>query len=238
MRYQTVRRAVFLSRPNRFVALCRLDGEEILVHVKNTGRCRELLVPGAWVWLEQAPPSSGRKTAWSLTCVEKLLKNGESLLINMDSQAPNAAALEAAREGRLPFTFLENTAPLLLRREAFFEDSRFDLYGETEKERFFIEVKGVTLERGGGAYFPDAPTQRGIRHLEGLCRAVRKGYRCGVLFVVQMQSASFFAPNDETHPAFGEELRRARAVGVELAAMCCHVTPERMDISHSIAVRL
>lgn len=236
MRYQNIREAVFLSRPNRFTAKCLLDGEEVAVHVKNTGRCKELLIPGTRVWLEKAA-SSERKTAWSLITVEKTQENGEKLLINMDSQAPNTAAYEAVQAGNLPFSFLQ--APLKrLRREVFFEDSRYDLYGETENERFFIEVKGVTLERNGAVLFPDAPTERGIKHLDGLCRASKEGYRCGVLFVVQMERAAYFAPNTETHAAFGEALRRASAAGAEILAMCCKITPEEMTITHPIPVRL
>ena len=237
MRYQTVEQGVFLSRPNRFIAHCLLHGEEVTVHVKNTGRCRELLIPGTTVWLEKAG-SVSRKTAWSLVTVEKKLENGETLLVNLDSQAPNAVAFEAAQAGVLPFSFLKGTPPLFLRREVYFEDSRYDLYGETADTRFLIEVKGVTLEHGGAVYFPDAPTERGVKHLEGLCRAVNAGYRCGVLFVVQMERASFFAPNIQTHAAFGDALRRAKKCGVEILAMCCQVQPDEMRITHSIPVEL
>ena len=237
MRYQNIREAVFLSRPNRFTAKCLLDGEETAVHVKNTGRCRELLIPGTRVWLEKAA-SPERKTAWSLITVEKTLESGETLPVNLDSQAPNAVAYEAAQAGKLPFSFLRDKELKLLRREVFFENSRYDLYGETQEERFFIEVKGVTLERSGAVFFPDAPTERGIKHLDGLCRAAQEGYRCGVLFVVQMERAEYFAPNSETHAAFGDALHRAEVSGVEVVAMCCHVTPEELSVTHSIPVRL
>jgi len=237
MRYQNVKEAIFLSRPNRFTAKCLLDGEEVAAHVKNTGRCKELLIPGTRVWLEKAA-SAERKTAWSLITVEKTLETGEKLLVNLDSQAPNIAAYEAAKAGTLPFTFLQGKTLKALRREVFFEDSRYDLHGETEAGRFFIEVKGVMLERDGAAWFPDAPTERGIKHLDGLCRAVQEGYRCGVLFVVQMERADYFSPNRQTHAAFGEALQRAAKAGVEIIAMCCRITPEEIHITHSIPVRL
>ena len=237
MRYLNMKEAVFLSRPNRFTAKCLLDGAEVSAHVKNTGRCRELLIPGTRVWLEKAE-SPERKTAWSLITVEKTLETGEKLLVNLDSQAPNTAAYEAAKAGKLPFSFLKDRELKLLRREVFFGDSRYDLYGETEEERFFIEVKGVTLERNGAVFFPDAPTERGIKHLDGLCRAAKEGYRCGVLFVVQMERAEYFAPNIETHAAFGEALCRASEAGAEILAMCCHITPDEMTITDPIPVKL
>ena len=174
MKYQIMKKAVFLSRPNRFIAQCLLEGEEITAHVKNTGRCRELLLPGCTVWLEHSA-ASGRKTSWSLIAVEKETERGR-LFINMDSQAPKAAAYEAVMAGKVPFSFLpEGRAPRLLKREFVFGDSRFDLYGEEGENRFLIEVKGVTLEEGGNVFFPDAPTVRGVKHLEGLCWAAGEG---------------------------------------------------------------
>ncbi len=237
MNYQQMQKAVFLCRPNRFIAECDLGGRKIVCHVKNTGRCRELLVPGCRVWLEYSN-APGRKTNWSLIAVEKAVPSGV-LLINMDSQAPNAAAWEAVLSGSVPFSFLpQGKAPEILRRETVFEDSRFDLYGEEQGKRFLIEVKGVTLERDGEVLFPDAPTARGVKHLDGLCRAAAKGFCCGVLFVVQMERAKRFSPNWETHSAFGQALVRARAAGVELLAMCCRVSPDSMTIDRSVPICL
>ena len=237
MKYHLTQKAVFLRRPNRFISECLMDGKEITAHVKNTGRCRELLVPGYTVWLEYCD-SPARKTKWSLVAVEKPAAGG-LLLINMDSQAPNGAAYEALLQGKLPFSFLTaGKPPETVKREKVFEDSRFDLSGRAGERDFFIEVKGVTLEQDGMVSFPDAPTERGVKHLEGLRRACRQGYRCGVLFVVQMEKARGFSPNWGTHPAFGQALIQAEKDGVELIAMCCKVEPDRMEISHTIPVWL
>lgn len=237
MKYQLTKKAVFLRRPNRFTAECVLDGAEITVHVKNTGRCRELLVPGCQVWLEHSD-SPARKTHWSIVAVEKAVSFG-NLLINMDSQSPNATAYESVLAGTLPFSFLpKGKAPKILKREKVFEDSRFDLYGEDGGKRFFIEVKGVTLEQDGDVFFPDAPTVRGVKHLDGLCRAVGQGFCCGALFVVQMDLNGRFAPNWKTHPDFGLAMLRAQRAGVELLAMDCQVSPDGMELHHTIPICL
>lgn len=237
MKYNLTKKAVFLCRPNRFIAECLLDGKEITAHVKNTGRCRELLVPGYTVWLEYSS-SPARKTCWSLIAVEKPSSDG-ILLINMDSQAPNAAAYEALLNGALPFSFLSaGKAPQSVKRETVFEDSRFDLSGRENGRDFFIEVKGVTLEQDGAVFFPDAPTERGVKHLNGLKRASLQGICCGVLFVVQMKDAEYFAPNWKTHSAFGQALQQAQKEGVELLAMCCRVEPDSISISHKIPLHL
>lgn len=218
--------ARFLSRPNRFVAQVELDGAETTVHVKNTGRCRELLVPGARVWLVKSDNPS-RKTAYDLVAVEK----GDRL-INMDSQAPNAVFGEWARAG----CFVPGLT--LLKPEFKHGDSRFDFYWEAGDRKGFVEVKGVTLEQNGAVYFPDAPTQRGIKHLHGLIACLEEGYEAAVCFVIQMEQADFFSPNDETHPAFGEALRQASAAGVRVLALSCSVTPDSLAISASVPVRL
>ena len=231
MQYAQVFKGKFLQRPNRFVAHVEMeDGRIEVCHVKNTGRCRELLVPGAAVYLEEGK-NPGRKTRFSLIAVEK----GERL-INMDSQAPNRAAGEWLAQGGL-------FAPVtLLKPETRYGDSRFDFYGESRKgdslERHFVEVKGVTLEEDGVVRFPDAPTQRGARHLRELCRCQEEGYFAHVLFVVQMEGMVDFAPNDATHPAFGAALRRAAAAGVTVLAMECAVTPGSLAIRRPIPVRL
>lgn len=218
--------ARFLSRPNRFVAQVELDGVETTVHVKNTGRCRELLVPGARVWLVKSDNPS-RKTAYDLVAVEK----GDRL-INMDSQAPNAVFGEWVQAG----CFVPGLT--LLKPEYKHGDSRFDFYWEAGDRKGFVEVKGVTLEQNGAVYFPDAPTQRGIKHLHGLIDCLDEGYEAAVCFVIQMEQADFFSPNDETHPAFGEALRQAHAAGVRVLALSCSVTPDSLSISAPVPVRL
>ena len=218
--------ARFLSRPNRFVAQVELDGVETTVHVKNTGRCRELLVPGARVWLVKSDNPS-RKTAYDLVAVEK----GDRL-INMDSQAPNAVFGEWAQAG----CFVPGLT--LLKPEYKHGDSRFDFYWEAGDRKGFVEGKGVTLEQDGAVYFPDAPTQRGIKHLHGLTTCLDEGYEAAVCFVIQMEQAYFFSPNDETHPAFGEALRQAHAAGVRVLALSCSVTPDSLSISAPVPVRL
>lgn len=227
MRYPSVVQARFVSRPNRFVAQVMLNGAPETVHVKNTGRCRELLVPGAVVYL--CPGGTpARKTRYDLVAVEK-----GPLLVNMDAQAPNRVFEEWARAGG----FRPGLA--LLRPETVWGRSRFDFYWEGEDgRRGFVEVKGVTLEQGGHARFPDAPTLRGVKHLEelALCRA--QGYEAAVCFVLQMGGMVDFAPNDATHPAFGAALRRAAAGGVDVLAMGCAVTPDSLAIAGPVPVRL
>ena len=227
MQYAHVRPAKFLARPNRFVARVLLDGKEETVHVKNTGRCRELLVPGARVYLAEGD-NPARKTRYDLVAVEK----GE-LLVNLDSQAPNKVFAQWAQAGGF------RPGLTLLRPETTWGNSRFDFYWEDAAgQRGFVEVKGVTLEEEGHVRFPDAPTLRGVKHLEELVRARAEGYETAVCFVVQMEGMVDFAPNDATHPAFGAALRRAAAAGVTVLAMECAVTPDSLAIRRSIPVRL
>lgn len=224
MRYGEILPAVFLSRPNRFIAHVLVEGEEVVCHVKNTGRCRELLRPEARVWLEKGT-NPKRKTAYDLVAVEKGRR-----LVNMDAQAPNkifgewALRLEAGIRS--------------VRPEVAFEDSRLDFLLETEQGRHYVEVKGVTLEEGGHVFFPDAPTERGVRHLHTLMRAVEQGHRATVFFVVQMADVLDFSPNDSTDPAFGQALRQAAAAGVQVLAFTCQVTPEEVTMDHQIPVIL
>lgn len=225
MKYRKVLPGVFLRRPNRFIAHVEADGKTWVCHVKNTGRCRELLVPGAKVWLEESV-NPARKTKYDLIAVEK-----GSLLINMDSQAPNRAARE----------FLPRLLPglTLLRPETVWGNSRFDFYAETAAgERWFVEVKGVTLEEQGVARFPDAPTERGAKHLRELCHCVDEGFRAAVLFVIQMKGVTVFEPNAATDPAFAKALRNAEKHGVEVFAYDCLVTPDTMTIDQPVPVRL
>ena len=226
MHYPNVSPAVFLARPNRFVAEVLLDSVPTTVHVKNTGRCRELLVPGAAVWLTKSG-NPNRKTAYDLIAVQK----GDRL-INLDAQAPNQVFFEWASAGH----FLPDLT--LLKPEQKHGDSRFDFYWETAARRGFVEVKGVTLEQDGRCRFPDAPTERGTRHLHELIRAVEEGYRATAFFVIQMADAEDFSPNDETDPAFGVALRQAAEAGVEIAAWCCRVTPGSIALDRPVPVRL
>lgn len=226
MRYPNIHKATFLRRPNRFVAQVEWEGAEVTVHVKNTGRCRELLVPGATVYLVRSDDPN-RKTAFDLVAVEK----GE-LLVNMDSQAPNRVFGEWAASG----AFVPGLT--LLRPETVWGDSRFDFYWEAGERKGFVEVKGCTLEDDGAARFPDAPTLRGVKHLEELIRAKAAGYEAAVCFVLQMAPMKRFSPNDETHPAFGEALRRAAQAGVEILAYECAVTPNSLRMTRPVPVIL
>ena len=223
MKYKNITKGKFLSRPNRFVAYAEVDGRIEKCHVKNTGRCRELLTEGCTVYLERSD-NPERKTRFDLVAVEK-----GSRLINMDSYAPNLAAGEF-----LPKLFPEGT----VRSEFTWGDSRFDFYIEENNKKILLEVKGVTLENDGIVMFPDAPTERGIKHLNGLMKCVSEGFKAYIMFVVQMNNVRYFTPNDGTHPEFGKALRKAAESGVEILACDCIVTPESMEINKSVEVRL
>lgn len=225
VQYGEVRTGRFLIRPNRFIAHVDLDGVETVCHVKNTGRCRELLVPNACVHLEKGT-NPNRRTAWDLIAVEKGNK-----LINMDSQAPNRVFGEFAR------TY--DPQAVAVKSEYRCGNSRLDFCLEHgDGTLHLVEVKGVTLEREGHAFFPDAPTERGIKHIRELMEAVGLGHRATVFFVVQMADVLDFSPNDETHPAFGAALREAVAVGVNVVAYACRVTPDSLLIDREIPVIL
>lgn len=224
MIYSQIFPGTFLERPNRFIAYIEVNGKTETVHVKNTGRCKELLRPGARVYVQHCP-SPMRKTQYDLIAVEK-----DSLLINMDAQAPNKAAAEY-----LPRLFPDLT---LLRPEVAYGGSRFDFYLETPRERRFIEVKGVTLEQDGTALFPDAPTLRGLKHVHELVRCLEDGYRAMVLFIIQMKGVSVFRPNIATHPEFGAALRLAAGAGVDIRAVDCLVTPESLFADKEVPVEL
>jgi sugar fermentation stimulation protein A len=214
---------VFLARPNRFIAHVQIGGQVEVCHVKNTGRCRELLPTGAEVWCQESD-NPARKTKYDLITVRK----GERL-INMDSQAPNAAV----REWLLAGGFGEISE---LRPETVHGDSRFDFSFLKDGRRCFLEVKGVTLENDGVCAFPDAPTERGSKHLRGLARAAEEGYGAYVLFVVQMEKVRYLHPNDGTDPAFGKALREAAEAGVQIMALDCKVTPGSMILNESLPV--
>lgn len=227
MNYGTVVPGRFLARPNRFIAHVELDGQTQICHVKNTGRCRELLVPGAQVYLEDFGPDTKRKTRYDLIAVEK-----GSLLINMDSQAPNKAVEEFLRAGGLW------ESPTLVRPETKWGNSRFDFYLEQGERKAFLEVKGVTLEQEGLALFPDAPTQRGVKHLEELTAAAAAGFEAYVLFLIQMKGVHTFRPNWELHPQFGQALVQAAQAGVHVLAYDCRVTPSSMVLDAPVPVNL
>lgn len=224
MEYKNIVVGKFISRPNRFIAHILIDGKEEICHVKNTGRCKELLVPGADVFVQKSS-NQNRKTAFDLISVYK----GDRL-INMDSQAPNDVAEE----------YLKSIFPNaeLIKREQFFEDSRFDFYIENGNEKIFIEVKGVTLEKDGVVMFPDAPTQRGVKHLKGLEKWVSEGNKAIVLFIVQMNGVKYFTPNKETHPEFALELKTAKERGVDIIAVECDVTKTSLRATNKIEVVL
>ena len=211
MKYDNIHKAVFISRPNRFIAKVSMDGHEETVHVKNTGRCRELLIPGAEVWLT-APGTPGRKTVYDLVAVRK--SNG--LLINIDSQAPNQVARE----------WLETQGFDRIIPEYRYGDSRLDFCMIRQGQRYLMEVKGCTLEKDGIGYFPDAPTERGVKHLHELLHAAKEGYQAMLAFVIQMDGVKEVRPNTETHPAFGTALEEARAAGVGVLFLTCHVEPD------------
>ena len=226
MRYTNITAGKFLARPNRFIAHVEIAGREEIVHVKNTGRCKELLLPGATVYVQHFPKGK-RKTKYDLIAVEK-----QNLLINMDSQAPNKVVQEWLMEQE-PFGKITYLKP-----ECKHGDSRFDFYLETEAKKMFIEVKGVTLEEKGVVMFPDAPTERGVKHVQELCHCLEQGYEAAIVFVVQMSGMRYFTPNRRTHAAFAEALERAEACGVRMLALSCEVTPESLAINGEIPIHL
>ncbi len=215
-----------MDRPNRFIAHVEIGGKVETVHVKNTGRCRELLVPGGRVYLEESDNLS-RKTRYDLIKVWK----GDRL-VNMDSQAPNKVVQEFIEQGKL-FKDVNRLKP-----ETTYGKSRFDFYVEAGDEKIFIEVKGVTLEEDGEVRFPDAPSERAVKHVEELVAAKRDGYQVYVIFVIQMENVKHFTPNDRTHKAFGDALRKAAAAGVQVLAYECLVTEDGLEISKEVEVRL
>lgn len=226
MKYKEIKKASFISRPNRFVALVSIDGRETAVHVKNTGRCRELLTPGAEVWLEKSS-NPDRKYRYSLVTVKK----GERM-VNMDSQAPNKAVGEWLSEGGL-FSDVK-----LIRPECRYGNSRFDFYVEYGDRKAFIEVKGVTLENDGAVSFPDAPTERGSKHLRELSSCVKDGYEAYVIFVVQMKNVLYFTANESHDPVFARTLIEARNEGVRILAYDCFVTEDEMKMGDKVEVKI
>lgn len=224
MKYSNVYKGTFIERPNRFIAICEIDGKEEVCHVKNTGRCRELLVKGATVYLEKSP-NPNRKTQFDLIAVEK-----NDRLINMDSQIPNYVVVESIKKIFADVIFVK--------QEYKYGNSRFDIYIETKTEKVFVEVKGVTLEEDGVVRFPDAPTERGIKHLKELQKAVTEGYGACVVFLVQMQDVKYFEPNYETHPQFASELKKAHENGVEIFVYDSVVTSDEIIMNKKVEIKM
>lgn len=228
MEYGNMVEARFLRRVNRFTAFVELNGQEEMVHVKNTGRCKELLLEGARVFLEEAD-KEGRKTKYSLIAVYK-----GDMLVNMDSQAPNQMAAEALAEGKIE----EIGEVGFLKREVNYENSRFDLFYQKGEKKGFIEVKGVTLEENGIAKFPDAPTERGAKHLRELIKAKEEGYEAAALFVIQMKGVQEFRPNEERDKNFTAALKEAAKAGVKILAYDCRVQVGKVYIDQKVPVNL
>ncbi len=226
MQYQEIVEGKFLSRPNRFIAMVEIAGREEVCHVKNTGRCKELLTPNATVFLQKAD-NPARKTKFDLISVVK-----QGILINMDSQAPNQVFHEwVKKSGYFPDI-------TLIKPECRYRNSRFDFYIESEGKRHFVEVKGVTLEEDGVLMFPDAPTQRGVKHIRELMNAVKDGFGGHIFFVAQMEACRHLIPNDKTHPEFGNALREAEIQGVTVHCLNCHVTRDTLEIKDFVPVKL
>ena len=228
MTYRNIHKGRFISRPNRFIANVEIEGKTQVVHVKNTGRCKELLIPGCVVYLEKSDKPE-RKTLYDLVAVEK---NGR--LINMDSQAPNKAVGEWLREKK---PFGEN---MLVTAEKTFGNSRFDfcIKSENSDRTIYLEVKGCTLEENNVVKFPDAPTERGVRHINELVKCVESGFEAYILILVQMEKVKYFTPNYETHPEFGEALKNAQKKGVKILCFDCKVSPESMWVNNPVEIRL
>lgn len=237
MKYEKIVTGKFKARPNRFIATVDIGGNTEKAHVKNTGRCRELLVPDAKVYLQDHGENMGtRKLRYSLIGVEKI-KNGRALIINMDSQAPNKVVKEALESGAIR---LEGMTEIeYIKSEASYGDSRLDFYVIDKKgQEAYLEVKGVTLEEEGVARFPDAPTQRGIKHLEDLIKIIKTGKKAFIIFIIQMKQTARLEPNDRTHKSFGDTLRKAAACGVTVLAYDCKITEDSILCDEKIPVKL
>ncbi len=232
MIYQNVCKGIFIKRPNRFIAHVLIHDKEEICHVKNTGRCKELLVPGCTVYLEDCRLHTNRKTGYDVIAVEKKLPDGKSLLINMDSQAPNKVVYEWIQKGNL---FPSNAN---LKTEVTYHNSHFDLFASYNNTKAFIEIKGVTLEENGIVRFPDAPTQRGVKHIYELIDSIKEGYHAYLFFVIQMQRAVSLEPNIATHPEFAEALCASAKSGVKLLAYTCNVSTNSMTIDAPVPIKL
>jgi len=235
MQYDNIIEGSFISRPNRFLADVEIDGARQLAHVKNTSRCRELLTPGAKIYLQRSA-DPGRKTGWSLIAVEK-----DGRIFNIDSQAPNKICIEGIRNGRIVLPGLAYPVGSV-KAEKVHGDSRLDIYIEEQKEqeiiKAYVEVKGVTLEESGIARFPDAPTERGLKHINELCRIAAGGDLAFIVFILQMKGSGHFEPNDRMHPEFGAALRLAAIEGVRILAYDCLVAADGIAADEPVRVVL
>lgn len=229
MIYKNIIEAIFLKRENRFIAKCLVDNEIVNVHVKNTGRCQELLIEGTKVYLEKSF-SDKRKTPYSLITVAK-----DNRLINMDSQIPNKVVYENLISGKIDLK-LGNLN--LIKNEYKYGNSRLDIYAETDTDKILIEVKGVTLEKNNVALFPDAPTERGIKHIKELINATRIGYKTFIIFIIQMADVRYFSPNVDTHKEFAKTLKEAAENNVSILAYDCNITPNSIELSNNIPIKL
>ncbi len=225
MKYKNIKKGIFIERPNRFIAHVEIDGATEICHVKNTGRCKELLLPGSVVYVEKSD-NPNRKTGFDLISVIKGKRH-----INMDSQVPNKVVRDWLEKGNL---FKDIT---LIKPEAKYKNSRFDFYVETKKDKIFIEVKGVTLEENNIVLFPDAPTERGVKHINELIECLQEGYKAYVIFVIQMKDVDYFTPNSGTHKEFAEALKAAHNKGVEILALDCVVEEGFIEIDKKVEVR-
>ena len=222
MRYENITGGIFIDRPNRFVSHVEINGKAETVHVKNTGRCRELLLPGAEVYLTE-PGTPGRKTRYDLVAVRK----GNGILFNIDSQAPNKVVKEWLAGQAFDKVVPEHT----------YGNSRIDFYMERGDQKYLMEVKGCTLEMDGIGYFPDAPTERGVKHLHELTRAAGEGYRAITAFVIQMDGVTEVRPNAATHPGFAAAFAEAVEAGVQILMLPCHVEPDSLEILPGFEVK-
>ena len=230
MVYKNILKATFKNRPNRFIAECIIDNQEVVVHVKNTGRCRELLVPDTEVYLEYFPETS-RKTKYDLITVNK-----QGRLINMDSAAPNKVIYESLNLGK---NILNNNEPLTyVKMEQKYKQSRFDVYAETNNSKIFAEIKGVTLEEDNIVMFPDAPTERGVKHIMELIDAKENGFDAHIIFIIQMENPAYFTPNYKTHKEFGEALKLAQNKGVNISAWDCLITENSITLNKQVNIIL
>ena len=226
MKYENIIKAKFISRPNRFIAEVNIDGNIEIAHVKNTGRCKELLIVGVTVYVQKSD-NPLRKTKYDLISV---VKNG--MLINMDSQAPNKVFGEWVQQGN----FVKDVE--IIKPECKYGSSRFDFYIEAGSRKIFAEIKGVTLEENGVVMFPDAPTERGVKHIKELCECVKNGYEGYIFFIIQMDQCRYFTPNKATHPEFAEMLKIASSCGVNIRALNCIVTKDELKIQNEVEVRI
>jgi len=231
MKYKNIIKGKFLERPNRFIAYCKINNNIEKVHVKNTGKCKELLIPNTIVYLEESD-NPNRKTKYSLISVQK-----GNRLINMDSQVPNKVVYEGLVNRKIILPGL-NEEILYIKPEKTYENSRFDIYLETKSKKAFIEVKGVTLEENNVVLFPDAKTERGVKHINELIKASKDGYLSYIVFVVQMSNIKYFTPNDKMHKELGDALRNAKANGVNILSYDCNVTRDTIEIKDEVEVIL